>query len=235
MQLDDITVVIPTKNEMANTPVFLQSLPEDVFLIVVDASQDRTPKLINDLRPERTLVIRHPGNITEARQLGAYLTTTPWILFSDADVHFSADYFSRVGGYQDWDLVYGAKLSRDEYVSYYRNIALGQQILQRVHIPAASGSNLLIHRTAFSRCGGFDLRLNVNEDSELGWRVKRNGFKTTFAPDLIVYAHDHRRLRRGTWKKTLHSLVRCMLLYLNCMPPRLRSQDWGYWNQQNSR
>jgi hypothetical protein len=60
----------------------------------------------------------------------------------------------------------------------------------------------------------------------IGLAVKRNGFKTTFAPDLIVYAHDHRRLRRGTWKKTLHSLVRCMLLYLNCMPPRLRSQDW---------
>jgi hypothetical protein len=76
MQIDDITVVIPTKKRNGQHARLSAVTARRVFLIVVDASQDRTPKLINDLRPERTLVIRHPGNITEARQLGAYLTTT---------------------------------------------------------------------------------------------------------------------------------------------------------------
>jgi hypothetical protein len=63
------------------------------------------------------------------------------------------------------------------------------------------------------------------------WRVKRRGYPVLFAPDLIVYARDHRRLEQGTARKTLHSISRCLLLYFNLMPARWRSHDWGYWSK----
>ena len=73
----------------------------------------------------------------------------------------------------------------------------------------------------------FDIRVREQ-------RIKRHGFRIAFAPDLIVYARDHRRLQRGTLRKTLHSVTRCALLYFNLMPDRWRSHDWGYWSGQDT-
>ncbi len=86
--LEEITIVLPTRNEAVNIPDFLGSLPPAVPLVVVDASDDETPKLIQSLRPHNTTLIYHPGNVTVARQLGAEAATTNWLLFTDADVAF---------------------------------------------------------------------------------------------------------------------------------------------------
>jgi len=229
VNLSQLTIIVPTRNEAHNIPAFLNSLPPEVNLIGVDASQDNTADLMTTLRPERTLVIRHPGKITQARQLGAEAARTTWLLFTDADVTFAPDYFKRLLVYQNYDALYGPKLSRDDFIGYYRWFGFGQQVLQQTGIPAVSGSNLLVSRQAFYGAGSFDLRLTCNEDSELGWRIKQKGYRITFAPDLVVYAHDHRRLRLGVARKTIHSLARCLLLYFNLMPTRWRSRDWGYW------
>jgi GT2 family glycosyltransferase len=171
-------------------------------------------------------------DIARARQIGGEHATTPWLIFTDADVVFSCDYFDRLLTYPMRDVVYGAKLSRDAYAEYYRRFACAQQWSDRLRIPAASGSNLIISQNAFQRSGGFDVRLSTNEDSEIAWRIKRLGFSVCFAPDLVVYARDHRRLQRGTIRKTWHSIVRCALLYFNWMPDQWRSGDWGYWSRK---
>jgi glycosyltransferase involved in cell wall biosynthesis len=229
VNLAQLTVIVPTRNEIHNIPTFLRSLPPEVALIGVDASQDDTATMMLALRPDQTLVIRHSSQITEARQIGAEAARTPWLLFTDADVVFAPDYFERLLTFQGYDAIYGPKLSRDDFMSYYRWFGRGQQVLQQVGIPAVSGSNLLVSRRALNGAGGFDLRLTCNEDSELGWRIKQRGYRITFAPDLVVYARDHRRLRLGLARKTLHSLTRCLLLYLHLIPARWRSRDWGYW------
>lgn len=225
----EITVILPTRNEAHNVPFFLRSLPADIPLIVVDASDDETAVTVQHNRPFNTCVIRHPGNVTAARQVGAAAATTPWLLFSDADVLFAPDYFANVAAYLDADAVYGPKLSLDAYANYYRWVGRGQQFFHRLGIPAASGSNLLMRRQVFAAVGGFDLALTVNEDSEIAWRVKRRGYQIAFAPDLVVYACDQRRLQHGRFRKTAHTLLRCALLYTGLMPARWRSSDWGYW------
>jgi glycosyltransferase involved in cell wall biosynthesis len=229
MELDELTIVLPTRNEEHNIPEFLSSLPASVSLIVVDASEDSTPDLITALRPYRTLVLRRPGTVTEARQIGADAAYTPWLLFTDADISFSPDYFGQLMKYRDYDALYGPKFSTTHFARYYRWFTYGQQLSHLVGIPAASGSNLLISRRVFKAVGGFDLRLACNEDSELAWHAKRSGYRVLFAPDLVVYARDHRRLHQGMVRKTLHSIIRCSLLYLNLMPTRWRGHDWGYW------
>lgn len=225
----EITVILPTRNEAHNIPFFLRSLPVEIPLIVVDASDDETAVTVQRNRPFNTCVIRHPGNVTAARQVGAEAAITPWLLFSDADVLFAPDYFTKAVAYLRADAVYGAKLSLNEFSGYYRWFRRGQLLADRLGIPAASGSNLLMRRQVFTAVGGFDLTLTVNEDSEIAWRVKRRGYQVIFAPDLIVYARDQRRLRNGRFRKTAHTLLRCTLLYTGLMPARWRSHDWGYW------
>jgi glycosyltransferase involved in cell wall biosynthesis len=234
MRLDQVTIIVPTKNEAKNIAAFLKSIPLTVELIVVDASDDETPQIISALRSKQTRVIRDQSNIARARQIGGERAETPWLLFTDADVLFSRDYFDKLSTHPIGDVLYGPKLSLDDHARYYRFIARAQHLSDRLGIPAASGSNLLISRAAFQRSGGFDLRLSCNEDSEIAWRIKRLGLRVAFAPGLVVYARDHRRLQRGTLRKTVHSIARCSLLYFNLMPDRCRSRDWGYWSEHHS-
>jgi GT2 family glycosyltransferase len=233
MRRADVTVLIPTKNERENVGAFLASLPPDVELVAVDASDDGTAERILELRPKRTRVLRDPGNIPRARNAGAAEARTPWLLFSDADVAFAPGYFDRLaelapaprtGG------IVGTKRTRRRYRTYHWLFLQGQRALHRLDIPAATGSNMLIAREAWERCGGFREELSCNEDSEIMWRVRRSGFEVELAPQLAVFARDHRRLERGAAGKMAHSLARCALLYLGWMPKRWAARDWGYWD-----
>lgn len=231
----DITVIVPTRDEAANIGAFLASLPADVALIVVDKSQDGTAGLVKRLRPSNTIVVECAGSLTQARQAGAALARSRWLLFTDADVVFDEDYFARaaalVAGRRAAKLLFGPKLSHDAYRTYYGVFAAGQRFLHRVRIPAASGSNLLVAADAFAAVGGFDLQLTCNEDSELAWRIARAGFGWAFDPRLVVRATDHRRLHRGCAAKVAHTLLRCTLLYFALIPRRWRAHDWGYWSE----
>jgi glycosyltransferase involved in cell wall biosynthesis len=229
MYLNDLSIIVPTRNEAANIPLLVHSIPRQVNQILVDASEDDTAELACHMRTGKTMVYRSRERISAARHIGAQLAYTPWLLFTDADIHFSETYFKNIQSLPPLDAYYGPKLSKDEFISYYQRIAKWQSIADTLRIPAVSGSNFLVRRDAYFSCGGFNPVLLVNEDSELGWRLQRCGFKIKYARNLTVYAHDHRRLYRGSLKKTLHSLLRCTLLYLNLMPRRWRSSDWGYW------
>ncbi len=232
MNFSHITIVLPTRNESKNIQRFLRTLPPAIHLIVVDASTDDTPELVTKLRPRNTEVLREVSTVTEARQLGADRADTPWIMFTDADVILPSGYFARLPRYADYDLVYGPKLSWDEFMCYYQWVARGQQLSAWSGIPAATGSNMIISRHALNAVSGFDLELTCNEDSELAWRVKRAGFRTRFVRGLVVYAADHRRLRGGLFSKTAHSIARCALLYTGALPARWRRHDWGYWSKR---
>ncbi|NPV84636.1 MAG: glycosyltransferase [Anaerolineae bacterium] len=233
MKLNEITIIVPTKNEARNIPLLLGSLPPECPLIVVDNSADETREIIHAQRPDNTRIIIHPGNIPAARQAGAEAARTAWLLFTDADVHFASDYFGNLNHYETCDLIYGTKASQGQFDRYYLNFKKGQKFFSLLDIPTVSGSNFIIRRNVLEAIGGFDLLLSVNEDSEIGFRVQKSGYEVCFAENLVVFEHDHRRLQRGRLRKTLHSLLRCSLLYLGLFPSTLRKGDWGYWSKSD--
>ena len=204
MNIHDVTLIVPVRNERHNIGAFLRSLPEAAQIIVIDASDDDTPSLIRAIRPDNTRLIERKCNIAQARQLGADIAHTPWLLFTDADVIFSLTYFAeleRLNAQAKLGVIYGAKKATDRFETYHTWFERGQRAFAKLGIPAATGSNMLISQRAFRASGGFDVRLPCNEDSELAWRVRRAGFKSEFAPQLVVYARDHRRLERGIGKR----------------------------------
>jgi GT2 family glycosyltransferase len=89
---------------------------------------------------------------------------------------------------------------------------------------------MLVKRETLLACGGFDEALSCNEDSELVWRIRASGGCVRIDPSLVVWARDHRRLRRGVLRKTVHSIMRCALLRSGLLPEGLRRHDWGYWS-----
>lgn len=237
--LQHVTIVVPTRNEAANVVAFLDSIPPEAELIVVDRSSDGTADVIRRSRPQRTLVLRCEESLTAARDLGARAARTRWLLFADADVRFGPGFFAALSQLLERSdaisLIFGPKLSADDYVGHYRRLAIAQGILARLGIPAASGSNMLVTADAFAAVGGFDRQLSCNEDSELGWRLARARLRWQFVPQLVVLATDHRRLKRGPLRKTLHTVLRCSSLYLGVIPRRWRGHDWGYWRREAQR
>jgi glycosyltransferase involved in cell wall biosynthesis len=232
---DQLSVVIPTRNEAPRIGRFLTSLPEAVELVVVDASDDTTVEVIQALRPRNTRLIRCGAGIAEARQLGARAARGEWLIFSDADVRFDPAYFGRLRAYLRADGVYGPKYSTGAHPVYDFCFNGGQRVCHAAGVPAASGSNMAVRRGAFEALGGFRLDLPVNEDTDLFLRLARRGFRVAYAPDLAVRSLDDRRLDRGATRKLLHSVSRSALLLLGLylpLPQRLLRHDWGYWRQR---
>lgn len=236
MRLDQLTVIVPTKNEAANIGPFLASLHPEVGLVVVDASTDDTPDIIRQSRPG-AVVISDKGTIPEARQIGLEAATTDWVVFTDADMSFGDDYWTgwqalflgtRVGAVQ------GAKLSADKHFRmYYRLFSFGIRVMSWLTIPAGSGSNMIFRRTALLEAGGFDPALTANEDIYALWSVRRAGWRVPFAGGLKVYERDHRRLEQGRFRKTLHGWVRPAMLITGLGDDRVRQSSWGYWSDDD--
>lgn len=236
--LEQLTIIVPTRNEAANIAVFLDSIPETTELIVVDKSTDGTPEIVRRRRPRHTTVLDCSESLTAARQKGALAARTRWLLFADADVKFAPGYFTALASglacneTASLGMLLGPKLSADDYEGHYRRLVVAQRVLAALQIPAASGSNMLVRADAFAAVGGFDTALTCNEDSEVAWRIARAGFGWRFDARLVAFATDHRRLRRGALRKTLHTVFRCTALYLGLIPRRWRGHDWGYWRER---
>jgi len=89
---DKITIVVPCKNEENYIHHLLDSLRSqnigDTKIIIADCSTDNTRQVIRDNSFELNVEIIDGGPVSVAKNNGAKLVTTPYILFIDADVRF---------------------------------------------------------------------------------------------------------------------------------------------------
>lgn len=87
-----ITIVIPCKNEENYIQHLLESLRlqdiGDTKVIIADCSTDNTRQVIQNNLCGLNVEIIEGGPVSTAKNNGAKLVTTPYILFIDADVRF---------------------------------------------------------------------------------------------------------------------------------------------------
>ena len=89
---DKITIVVPCKNEETYIHHLLDALRAqdigDTRIIIADCSTDSTRQVIQDNSAGLNVEIIEGGPVSIAKNRGAQLVTTPYILFIDADVRF---------------------------------------------------------------------------------------------------------------------------------------------------
>ena len=199
---DTITIVVPCKNEENYIHHLLDSLRSqnigDTRIIIADCSTDNTRHVIKDNSTSLNIEIIDGGPVSIAKNNGAKLVTTPYILFIDADVRFFknnviSDAVNKMES-MNLDLV---GLNIKCYDKDPRAM-LGFTIFNTINhtlkffSPFAVGAFMLTRRDKFEEYGGFPEKFATSEDYFLSRKYSPKKFR-------IVKHHfgqDSRRFKK---------------------------------------
>jgi glycosyltransferase involved in cell wall biosynthesis len=171
---DKITIVVPCKNEENYIHHLLDSLRKqdigNTRIIIADCSTDNTRQVIQDNSTGLNVEIIDGGPVSIAKNNGAQLVATPYILFIDADVRFFKDTVIhdavKLIESKNLDLI-GLNIKcydRDLRAKIgFTAFNLINHVLKYVS-PFAVGAFMLTRRDRFEEYGGFPEKFSTSED-----------------------------------------------------------------------
>jgi glycosyltransferase involved in cell wall biosynthesis len=199
---DKITIVVPCKNEEDYIHHLLDSLRSqnigDTRVIIADCSTDNTRQVINDNSDSLNIEIIEGGPVSIAKNNGARLVTTPYILFIDADVRFFKnnviyDAVNKIDS-MNLDLVGLNIKCYDKDPRAMLGFTLFNTINNTLKYfsPFAVGAFMLTRKDKFIEYGGFPEQFSTSEDYFLSRKYSPKKFR-------IVKHHfgqDSRRFKK---------------------------------------
>ena len=227
---DQITIVIPCKNEENYIRHLLDSLRSqdigDTRIIIADCSTDRTQQVIQDTKGLLNVEIVEGGPVSLAKNRGARLVTTPYILFIDADVRFFKntviqDAVNLIES-KNLDLIglnikcYDKDLRAKVGFTAFNLINHALKYFS----PFAVGAFMLTRRDRFEQFGGFPEQFATSEDFFLSRKYSPKKFR-------IIRHHfgqDSRRFKKMGYMGMAKYLVKNFV--------NRNNQD--YWNKLDS-
>jgi len=199
---DKVTIVIPCKNEENYIPYLLTHLRNQMIgstrIIIADCSTDNTREVIQATKGNLNVDIIDGGPVSIAKNNGAKLVTTPYILFIDADVRFFKDTVIRDAvkliESKNLDLIGLNIKCYDKDMRAKIGFTAFNLINHTLKFfsPFAVGAFMLTRRDRFEEFGGFPENLLTSEDYFLSKKYSPRKFK-------IVRHHfgqDSRRFKR---------------------------------------
>jgi len=199
---DKITIVVPCKNEEDYIHHLLDALRlqniGDTRVIIADCSTDNTRQVIKDNSNLLNVEIIEGGPVSIAKNNGARLVTTPYILFIDADVRFFKnnviyDAVNKIDS-MNLDLVGLNIKCYDKDPRAMLGFTLFNTINHTLKFfsPFAVGAFMLTRRDKFEEFGGFPEQFSTSEDYFLSRKYSPKKFR-------IVKHHfgqDSRRFKK---------------------------------------
>lgn len=211
-----LAVVIATHNRASLLPRLVAALEDQrgaaafEVVIVDDRSTDSTWQVVEQLAAAASVPIRcerlarNAGPAT-ARNAGWRVTTAPLVAFTDDDCVPQPTWLAQLlASAGNADVVQGRTLPAPDQ----------QQLLgpfsRTLDIATEDGyyqtSNIAYRRELLERLDGFDeqFRYPAGEDTDLAWRAKAAGARTTFAAGAVVHhdvrPSDFRVAVRDSWR-----------------------------------
>ncbi|OZC92814.1 mycofactocin system glycosyltransferase [Rhodococcus sp. 06-418-1B] len=208
----DVTVVIPLKNNAAGLSRLLPAL-HGLKVIVVDDGSDEpvtVPPVAWSIGGVTTLRHESSRGPAAARNTGLRSATTDFVAFLDSDVvprkgwlevmlgHFSDPAVALVAPRIVALEPEGNALARYEHARSSLDLGRKEAAVRAgssvSYVPSAA---MLIRRHVAEECNGFDESMHVAEDVDLCWRLQEAGWRLRYEPVANV-AHDH-RVTFGRW------------------------------------
>jgi glycosyltransferase involved in cell wall biosynthesis len=211
---DKITIVVPCKNEETYIHHLLESLRlqyiGDTKIIIADCSTDNTRQVIQDNSHSLNVEIIDGGPVSIAKNNGARLVTTPYILFIDADVRFFKsnvikDAVKEIESNQ-LDLVGLNIKCYDHDVRAIIGFGIFNIInhVLKFFSPFAIGAFMLTRRDRFEEFGGFPEQFATSEDYFLSRMYSPRKFKIV----NHCFGQDSRRFKKMGYLGMAQYLIR---------------------------
>ena len=224
---DEVTIVVPCQNEESYIYYLLDSLKkqkgmEGIRILIADCSTDSTRRVIENHKDWLDIEVIKGGPVSVAKNNGAYLVTTPYILFIDADVRF----FSNTVIYdtlkqmkvEDLHLIglnikcYDTDLRAQLSFSIFNVL---NKILSK-WIPFAVGAYLLTRKDKFYEHGKFPCKYPTSEDFHLSRKYDPKKFKIA----KHYFGQDSRRFKKMGYLGMSVYLIKNFLF----------KDNYNYWN-----
>lgn len=184
---DKITIVVPCKNEENYIAHLLFHLKlqgiGNTRVIIADCSTDNTRKVIEENKGDLNVEIIDGGPVSIAKNNGARLATTPYILFIDSDVRFFSSnvIFDSVLELENNNLdlvgLYAKCYDNDKRAQIGFMLFNFVNNLMKYKVPFAVGAFMLTRRDKFEEFGGFSEKYGTSEDFFLSKRYDVKKFK----------------------------------------------------------
>ena len=184
---DKITIVVPCKNEENYIHHLLDALRVqnigDTKVIIADCSTDTTRQVIRDNSAGLNVEIIDGGPVSIAKNNGAQLVTTPYILFIDADVRFFKNnvIHDAVNTMESKNLdLIGLKIKcydKDPRAKLGFIIFNTINHAMKYFSPFAVGAFMLTRRDRFEEFGGFPEQFSTSEDFFLSRKYSPRKFR----------------------------------------------------------
>ena len=182
-----ITIVVPCKNEENYIAHLLMHLRNQLIgstrIIIADCSTDRTREVIQATKGRLNVEIIDGGPVSIAKNRGAALVTTPYILFIDADVRFFDDMVIRDAVVEmdakNLDLI-GLNIKcydNDARAKVGFAVFNGINRVLKHFSPFAVGAFMLTRRDRFEEFGGFPEQMSTSEDYFLSRKYSTKKFR----------------------------------------------------------
>jgi len=203
MLSEKITIVIPCKNEenyIANLLVHLrwQKNIDNTRILIADCSTDNTRKIIDAAKGDLNVKVIEGGPVSIAKNNGASLVTTPYILFIDSDVRFFSntvilDTVNELE-YNNLDLIGLYAKCYDNSVRAKIGFMIFNVInsIMRHWVPFAVGAYMLTRKDKFDEFGGFPAKYETSEDFFLSKMYDVKKFKLV----NHYFGQDSRRFQK---------------------------------------
>jgi glycosyltransferase involved in cell wall biosynthesis len=217
----NIAVVIPTRNEIDYLPRLVECLDRqtwDQFDIIVadNFSEDGTREYCR----KTGLFMVNGGHPSAARNVGAKLASTDWVLFLDADILINDDFVERAvdrAQYHQAEVAsFAFELITDELViKLIEKLAVWYFVCTSVAgFSHGLGGALLVKKTAHESVNGFDESITVAGDQDYIHRLAKS-HKYCFLTEPRVKVSARRFGKEGTlqlcYKYVLIELHRLLL------------------------
>jgi len=223
-----LTIVIPCKNEGKGIIDVLKLILSqiDCRIIVVDSSTEEFSILL--LREYQStyknIEIIKGGLPAIARNNGAKLVTTPYILFLDADIYPYENAIKnciRTAVKGKYDLVTCKFTTDKKYNWVYRIFDIFQWYSSKTK-PFALGGFMLFKTETFNNLKGFNEEDKIAEDYHLSSKIEPNRFKIT---NDFVYTSSRRFNKKGIW----YMIKLAWKSWLNRNNDEFFKKDFNYW------
>ncbi len=198
-----VSIIIPAFNAASTINGTLdclkrQSVADWEAIVIDDGSSDDTADLVRRHSAEDqrvSLIQRHNGGVSAARNTGIEVARAPWLVFLDADDWLAPEHLARL-----LTAVESNPGSSGAYCGYARvrsdhtpiMTSWSPEIAERPFEVFAERTGAAIHCFLSSRdlvrsVGGFDVGLATCEDWDLWLRIARTGARLTGVPEILAF------------------------------------------------